>query len=60
MNLQTGSCTVSDLSEWQPFGVREDDTFYGTDYIGSKIPTYGVKVNQYFRRNGMYTTSIKT
>ena len=53
MDLDAGTCTISDLGEWQNFGVREDDTYVGIDYIGSKLFDYGVRVNEYIRRDGM-------
>lgn len=32
------------------FGVPEDATFYGFDYLGSSIPNYGVGVDQFHSR----------
>ena len=54
MDLTTGSCSTSDLEYFQRFGVREDDTYVGTDFIGSEeLGLAGVKVNEYIRRDGM-------
>ena len=54
VDLITGSCKISDLGDWQNFGVRDEYTYVGTNYIGSmEFGLAGVKVNEYILRDRM-------
>lgn len=54
MDLITGSCKISDLGDWQNFGVHDEYTYVGTNYIGSmEFGLAGVKVNEYILHDRM-------